>query len=228
MRCAIIDDDILSRAILTRFVVENRGSLELVFTASSGVEALRKLEEHPVDLLFLDVEMPEISGLELIRALDSKPQVVLVTGSGEYAAEAFQLEVTDYLVKPFAYADFVRAAALSERRFADSTSRPSVRHLFVPVEGRLTRVDLAKVLRFEAQDDWVVMHTDDQSIRISTTMKSLGDRLPAEEFVRVHRSHIVRIDRIVDIEEGNLVVGREVIPISASRRGTLMSRLNRL
>jgi DNA-binding LytR/AlgR family response regulator len=227
MRCAIVDDDEISRAVLTRYV-QNHGNLDLVFTAASGVEALRELQSQPVDLLFLDVEMPEITGLDLVRVLDSKPQVILVTGNPEYAAEAFQLDVADYLVKPVDYAHFLRATARSERRLAQSAASPSARHFFVPVEGRLTQVDLSEVLRFEAQDDTVVMHTSTRALRLLTTMKSLEDRLPAEDFVRVHRSHIVRIDRIVDIEEGNLVVGREVIPISASRRRILLSRLNRL
>jgi two-component system, LytTR family, response regulator len=227
MRCAIIDDDELSRTVLSRYI-ETHDSLHLVFTAASGVEAARELRNHSVDLLYLDVEMPEITGLDLIRALDSPPLVILVTGNAEYAVEAFELDVVHFLVKPVEYADFLRATARARRRIASALSRGPNRHFFAPIDGRLTQVDLTEVLRFEAQDDVVVMHTTRRSHRLPTTMKALEERLPPDAFVRVHRSHIVRIDRIVDIEETNLVIGREVIPISGNRRRALTSRVNRL
>jgi two-component system, LytTR family, response regulator len=227
MRCAIVDDDEVSRTVLRRYI-ETHEDLELVFTAASGLEAARELRSHSVELLYLDVEMPEITGLDLIKALESPPQVILVTGNSEYAVEAFQLDVVHFLVKPVDYADFLRATARAQNRIVSARSRQPNRHFFTLIDGRLTQIDLTEVLRFEAQDDVVIMHTTQRSHRLQTTMKALEERLPPDAFIRVHRSHIVRIDRIVDIEETNLVIGREVIPISGSRRRALTSRLNRL
>jgi DNA-binding LytR/AlgR family response regulator len=228
MRCAIVDDDDVTRAVLERYVREH-GDIELVASCSSAVEAARVLRNARVDLLYLDIEMPEMSGLDLLRSLEDRPQVIVVTGKESYAVEAFQLEVTDYLVKPILYPQFLRATSRALRRIGESTpAEASDRHVFVRFDGRLTKLDLQEVQRFEAHGDTVLVHTPKRVYEISATMKAVESVLPKREFARVHRSHIVRIDQIVDIEETNLVIGRDVIPISASYRPALLRRLRRI
>jgi two-component system, LytTR family, response regulator len=231
MRCVIVDDDDLTRAVLQRYV-EQHGDLELVASCASGAEAARVLRHQAVDLLYLDVEMPEMSGLELVRSLDVQPQVILVTSNASYAVEAFELEVTDFLLKPIGYPQFLRATGRALRRGADpataGTGGASSRHLFVRYDGRLTKLDLTDVLRVEAKGDTVLVHTTKRPYLVTATMKAIEGSLPADDFVRVHRSHIVRIDRIVDIEETNLVVGRDIVPIGPSYRPALLRRLRTL
>jgi DNA-binding LytR/AlgR family response regulator len=227
MRCAIVDDDEVSRAVLQQYV-QQHGDLELVATCASAIEAARVLRSERVDLLYLDIEMPDMSGLDLIRSLESRPEVILVSGKESYALEAFQLDVTDYLLKPIQYAQFLRATTRAQRRLPVRARPVSNRHIFVRFDGRLTKLDLQDVLRIEARGDTVLVHTPRQVYPVTATMKSIESSLPEADFVRVHRSHIVRIDRIVDIEETNLVIGRDVVPVSSSYRTGLMRRLRTL
>jgi len=143
MRCAIIDDDEIARTVLKRFI-QHHGGLDLAFTSRSGAEARGDLRNTRVDLIFLDVEMPGISGLELLRSLEVRPEVILTTGNPGYAVEAFQLEVVDYLVKPIAFDRFLQATSRVARRLAQAAPPHSVRHIFGTVDGRLTRIDLSR------------------------------------------------------------------------------------
>ena len=237
MTCLVADDDPIARALVERFV-ERHDALTLVATCTDAVEATNTLARlraagEPVDLAFLDVEMPEMTGLELAEALgaglsEARPQVVLITSKEEYAREAFDAEVTDYLVKPPTYGRFVKAVERALAR-ADSAGETAddPDTLFVKSDGRLVRLDLREVAWVEAQKDYVLFHTDERDHLVHVTMKALAERLP-DAFVRVHRSYFVRVDRIGDVEDTSLVVGRKVIPIGATYRKPLLGRLNTL
>jgi two-component system, LytTR family, response regulator len=232
MRCLIADDDPLSLAQLER-LVRQHGDLELIAACSNAVEAAGWLRREAVDLLILDVEMPEMSGLELLRSLTVRPLVVLVTASASYAVEAFEVEVADFLVKPITPSRFLKTVERLRRQRPEPVPVPSSaggaqRHLFARVEGRLVRIDFADLQRVEANGDYVVLHTAQKKHTLHATLKTVEERLPGDEYVRVHRSHIVRLDQIVDIEEGTLVIGRDVIPIGASYRPGLLARLQSL
>ncbi len=227
MRCVVVDDDEVCRRLLMHYIDQHEG-LRLVASCASAVEAANVLRREGIDLLFLDVEMPGMSGLELLRAMAERPQVVLVTGKEGYALEAFDLEVTDYLLKPAQHAAFLRAVARAERRVAPGGRSGSDRHLFVRHEGRLVKLDLAQVRRIEARGDYVYVHTASGSRLVHSTMKALEAKLPPDDFVRVHRSHIVRVDQIVDLDEATVVVGRDVVPLSEAGRAELLRRLRTL
>lgn len=240
MTCLVVDDDPIARALVAQFV-ERHHALTLVGTCVDAIEAANVLARQrangePIDLAFLDVEMPEMSGLELAEALcagpaETRPQVVLITSKEEYAREAFEVEATDYIVKPPTYGRFVKAV---ERALA-SVSEPSPTEaigpdrniLFVKADGRLVRLDLREVAWIEAQKDYALFHTDAKDHLVHATMKSLETRLPSD-FVRVHRSYLVRLDQIGDLEDSSLVVGRKVIPVGATYRNLLINRLNTL
>ncbi len=225
MRCVVVDDDAVWRALLTHFVDQHEG-LHLLAACKDAVEAANVLQRETVDLLFLDVEMPGMSGLELLRTMSERPQVVLVTGKEDYALEGFDLEVTDYLLKPVSHAAFLKAVARAERRQGQGAARRVAEaHVFVRHEGRLTRLDLTRVQHIEANGDYVQIHSSDGSMLVHTTMKALEASLPSSDFVRVHRSHIVRVDQIVDLDETTVVVGRSVVPLSAAGRAELLRRL---
>ncbi|MEM1055216.1 MAG: LytTR family DNA-binding domain-containing protein [Bacteroidota bacterium] len=239
MTCLVVDDDPIARSLVARFA-ERHDALDLVGTCEDAVEAAnvlarRRTEGAPVELVFLDVEMPEMTGLELAEALgvaESRPQVVLITSKEEYAREAFEVEATDYLVKPPTYGRFVRAV---ERVLARAASAPPAEPepptdpntLFVKADGRLVRLDLREVGWIEAQKDYVLFHSESGDHLVHSTMKALAERLP-DPFVRVHRSYFVRVDRIGDVEDSSLVIGRKVIPVGATYRAKLLARLNTL
>lgn len=281
LRALVVDDDPVSRRLIQRYV-EQHEALALAGSCASAPEAVSHLRAGEVDVLFLDVEMPEMTGLELVRYLaragDAGPQVVLVTGKSEYAVEAFEVAAADYLLKPVQYARFLQAvervltrgprggaardagardaAASDPGARADgargraartageeppgassgdgpvvavSASVPRSRDvMFVRVDGRLVRIALREVYRVEARGDYVVLHTPRKRYTVHATMRQMEAHLPAADFARVHRSHIVRLDRIVDIEDATLVVERDVIPIGPAFRQPLLARLNTL
>jgi len=238
MTCLVVDDDPVARALVESFVARHP-DLTLAATCADAIEAVAVLARQraagePIELAFLDVEMPEMSGLELAEALGAgpaRPQVVLITSKADYAREAFDVEATDYLVKPPTYGRFVKAAeralARAEAPATAASGADDPNTLFVKADGRLVRLDLREVAWIEAQKDYALFHTDAREYLVHATMKALEDRLPAD-FARVHRSYLVRVDRIGDVEDSSLVVGRKMIPVGATYRAALLDRLNTL
>ncbi|OZC01557.1 LytR/AlgR family response regulator transcription factor [Rubricoccus marinus] len=242
MTCLVADDDPVARALVERFV-QRHDALTLVAACEDAIEAAnvlaaKRAEGTPVELVFLDVEMPDMTGLELAEALGAaaqRPQVVLVTSKREYAHEAFDAEVTDYLVKPPSYARFVKAVERALARQATpeasgetapaSGADPDV--LFVKADGKHVRIDLRETPWIEAQKDYVLFHTPEREHLVHVTMKALEARLP-DAFARVHRSYFVRLDHIGDIDDSSVVIGRKVIPVGATYRARLLDRLNTL
>lgn len=224
MRCMIVDDDPMAREQLARFAAQ-AGGLELVASCATPAEALREVAQHAPDLLFLDMEMPGMSGLELLDAIDDRPAVIMITGNAAYAVAAFDADVADYLVKPVSFARFLKAVARVRR---EAAPRSEASALFVRSEGRIVRLALDEIERVEAEKDYVVLCGPGRKVRVHSTMKQMEERLPPDLFVRVHRSHIVRLDRIVDLEQSSLVVGRAVIPVGESFRAALLARMNAL
>lgn len=240
MTALVVDDDPVARALIETFVTRHP-ALTLVGTCTDAIQAAGVLAERraagePVELAFLDVEMPEMTGLELAEALGagaSRPQVVLITSKEEYAREAFDVEVTDYLVKPPSYGRFAKAVERALARYADAQESaepdpaPDPHTLFVKSDGRLVRLDLREVAWIEAQKDYVLFHTPERDHLVHTTMKALEARLP-DAFVRVHRSYFIRLDQVSDIEDSSVVIGRKVVPVGATHRAGLLARLNTL
>ncbi len=241
MRCLIVDDDALARAVLERYV-SRYDTLDLIGSCESALDAADVLTREreaarPIDLAFFDVEMPELSGLDLARSLGENVQVVIVSGKEEYAPEAFDLAVADYIVKPVDYARFVRsverarllASAVQEDVAHEEATTEVLQdgHVFVRSEGRFVRVNLQDVAWVEAQKDYVVLHTPEQDITIHATMKAMEERLP-DAFVRIHRSTIVRLDQIKDASESAVVVAGVELPVSSTYRQELLGRLRTL
>jgi len=222
MKCLVVDDDSVARNILETFISRHDG-LDLAASCKDAIEAANLLVSEPIDVVFLDVMLPEIDGLSLLRSLSHRPQVVLVSSSPDYAVEAFDVEVVDYLLKPVTYARFLKAVERVSRSMSGTDETA-----FVKVEGRLVKVDLREVEYIEAQGDYVLFHMGGKNLLASTTMRKLNNSLPQKDFIRVHRSYIVRLDKIEDIADTTIVIGRDVIPISASYKEELLSKLTRL
>lgn len=213
--------------MIENFVKQN-SALELAGSCVSAIEAANLLDQTPIDLVFLDIEMPVMSGLEFIRSLTNRPQIVLVTAKEGYALEAFDVDVTDYLLKPVSYGRFLQAVQRAQRKAGTSAAadRPKLSHVFVKSDGRLVKIELDSIRWIEAQGDYVVIRTTERRFIVHSTMKALEEKLPASHFARVHRSYIVSIDQIDGIEDTTILIDREVIPIGSSYRESLLQRLN--
>ena len=236
----VVDDEPLALEALTKLITADH-DFRVVARASSGKEALEKLKTEAINVVFLDIEMPEVSGLELIKNIDPKPCFIVVSGRSEYAVAAFEYNVVDYLLKPVAWLRFhqavERARSVCPRKHPSAKQLPAAGALFIKADTNLyKRLEPASILWIEAMADYVALYTDpagktqSQPVKhvLHSTMKNIENKLPADDFIRVHRSYIVRIDRIASIEENTMSIGNKLIPVGRLYRSALMQRLNLL
>lgn len=230
MNCIIVDDD-----TLVRLDLENKISqisfLNLIGSCSSAAEATHYIMSQQVDLMILDVMMPEMNGLQLMKALEAeRPQVILVSSSKEFAAEAFDFDVTDFLVKPISNERFFRAMSRSRRLHEGRTGISSYddHHVFIKVNTRLVKIDIRDILFVEAMADYVTVNTLKNKYTLHSTMKGMENALPKEYFFRAHNSYIIRLDRISEIDDNCIVLGQKLIPVSRSKVNGLMQKLKLL
>jgi DNA-binding LytR/AlgR family response regulator len=223
MTCLIVDDEKMSRQIISHFIERTEG-LELVKVCESAIEAANFLQQNAVDVVFLDIEMPEMSGMDLIKSLEIIPQVVLITSRTDYAIEAFEHNVVDYLVKPVEYARFVKAVAKVRENL--QTQQTEAEDLYVKSESKIVKINLKELLYVEALADYVILHTSAQKYIVHSTMKGIEKRLPEKNFIRIHRSYIVNTDKIEHIEDLSVVINKKYLPIGNSYKDAFMKRLN--
>ena len=218
----------MSRRALQQ-MCEQHGSLTVLATFDNAMGALTFMAEQAVDLIWLDVEMPVLSGLDFLGKLPSIPHVVLTTNETKYAYDAFQYQVTDYLKKPITLPRFNLAVEkVLERSTRPKVSAPAEREeIYIKTDGRYIRLPFNSISYIENTGDYVKIYTNTQTYIIYATMKYLEEKLGAQ-FLRVHRSYIVHLDKIVDIEENTLLINDKVIPISRANKSELMNRLNLL
>ena len=232
LTCAIIDDEPLAVSLLENYVLKT-SFLELRGTYNSAVNALPALREEPVDLLFLDIQMPELSGLEFSQVLDPRIRVIFTTAFDQYAVDSYRVNALDYLLKPISYADFLasvnKAVAWFELLLKSSASDAPVDRIFVRSEYRLLQIELSRVLYIEGLKDYVKIYLEGEERPVLSlmSMKKLEEMLPADRFVRVHRSFIVHADKIKVIERNRIVFGKEYIPISENYKPHFLEVLER-
>ena len=223
LSCAIIDDEPLAVELMESYV-RKTPFLELQGSFGSGVAAFGMLRDRPVDLLFCDIQMPGLNGVEFSRMLPADTRVIFTTAFSRYAVEGFRVNAVDYLLKPISYADFLAAAqkALEWFELKRRAGAPAddLRSIFVKTEYRLRQIELERILYIEGLKDYVKIHVEDEPHTVLSLMslKSLEEQLPADRFIRVHRSYIVQPAKIRTIERNSIVFGRERIPISENYR----------
>ena len=223
LSCAIIDDEPLAVELMESYV-RKTPFLELQGSFGSGVAAFGMLRDRPVDLLFCDIQMPGLNGVEVSRMLPADTRVIFTTAFSRYAVEGFRVNAVDYLLKPISYADFLAAAqkALEWFELKRRAGAPAddLRSIFVKTEYRLRQIELERILYIEGLKDYVKIHVEDEPHPVLSLMslKSLEEQLPADRFIRVHRSYIVQPAKIRTIERNSIVFGRERIPISENYR----------
>ena len=219
INCAIIDDEPLAAGLLKSYA-EKTPFLSLIGTYGSALEAMKQLREHPAQLLFLDIQMPELSGIEFAKILPPETKIIFTTAFQQYAIEGYKVNALDYLLKPISYDDFLKASNKALDWFTTSQKQQTYaedRFMFVKSDYKLVRVALDDILYIEGLKDYVRIYlTDGQKIMSLMSMKKLEDYLPRPEFLRTHRSYIVHMSKAQSIDRFRIVFGQEFIPISDS------------
>jgi DNA-binding LytR/AlgR family response regulator len=235
LTCAIIDDDEINRLTLEHYV-ELTPNLKLEASLADGIAGLTFFREgNRVDVLFLDIEMPHLSGLELLRVLTDPPEVIITTARQDFAVDAFELRVTDYLVKPFDFARFTQAVQRVQSRTvaspaAPANDGPANADLFVKVNSRMVRINFDEVLYVEALSDYVNIVTPKHKYIVYTTLKALENRLAQfANFARVHRSYLLNTQHIESIEDNTAnLQGGHFVPIGKSYQESFYKSLQRI
>ena len=232
MNCIIIDDDNVSRLLIEKYVAKTE-SLELVGSFNNAINAINLLQasDNDVDLIFLDIEMPEMTGVELLKSVDELPQVIVISAKEKYALEAIEYDITDYLLKPVAYARFFKAVEKAMKRYKIVSTEDETDGVFIKNNSSsLVRLKYEEILWIEALENYVVINTFDNKYTIHFTMKAIVNKLPAKHFIRIHRSYIVNISKIESIEDNSINIktkeGIKMIPIAKSYRESLMKNIN--
>ena len=240
LRCLVVDDDPISVQIVLNCIA-NTPFLQAVGSYTSAVEAAEVLrtQSQPIDILFLDIEMPMMSGLDLLRLQIELPQVVLITSSDNYAVQAFEFAVADYLLKPLSYPRFLQAAQkvleiIASERVSDSDTAGLAAPLvepdftFVKMDTKLVRVDFREVQYVEALGDYVHIVTSQSKLIVYSTMRAIEEKFPPTQFVRVHRSFIANINCVQALEDNSLLIKDKYIPVGQTYLRNVLQRLNRL
>lgn len=225
LNCVIIEDEPLARNLITEYV-KKVPSLNLLNAFSNPLEALEALRTLPVDVLFLDVQMPEITGISLLKVLKKRPLVVLTTAYSEYALEGYELDVADYLLKPITFERFLKSVdKIMQRLEADPKpvittfeTGSSPTFVFVKDGTKLVKVRLDEILYVEGLKDYVTIHTKSQKITTLQRMKVLEEQLPTDKFIRIHNSYIVALDAIDVIQKNEVSIGSVSLPIGDTYR----------
>jgi DNA-binding LytR/AlgR family response regulator len=228
MNCLIVDDDDASTSILKQ-ITKQVDYLTVVQTCANPLDAIKTLNKENIDLLFLDIEMPEMNGMEMLQALDNKPHVIITTSNKDRALEAFDLNVVDYLIKPVTLPRLLKALtkvkAISTKKDQVSTEK---NFFFIKKDAVLNKIHVKDILWIEALGDYITINTKDNRYVLHVTLKAVESKLPASKFVRVHRCYIVHIDNIGTVEDTTIFINETSIPIGAVYRENFIQRLNTL
>ncbi|HEX9503511.1 MAG TPA: LytTR family DNA-binding domain-containing protein [Patescibacteria group bacterium] len=223
IRCLIADDEQIAHQILEQYILQTPG-LTLVAKCRNALEAFAKLEQQAVDLIFLDIEMPLINGLTFLKTLSNPPRVILTTAYADYALQGYELNVVDYLLKPFSFERFSKA--LAKVKPAEESGLKAVEevgHLMVKEKGGLIKIPYNKISYIEASKDYMKIVTPEQQYLVHLTMKSLEKQLPAVKFVRIHKSYIVSLQLIRMVKADNVVIGNnQSLPVGVNYKEKLM------
>jgi DNA-binding LytR/AlgR family response regulator len=228
MNCLVVDDQKVFRAVLKKLITLDT-TLTLIGECADATEAHSKILSHQIDILFLDIEMPGISGMELAKILEGKrPMIIFTTSKLEYAAEAFDLNVVDFLVKPITPARFLRAVEKAREIFKNKDlpiANKEAGFVFIRDSNIIKKLKVDDILYLEAQGDYVRIHLTDHSYTIHSSLKSVEQKLSPHIFLRVHRSFIINLSKVDTVEGGTLIIHHNMVPVSDAYRPALNKRM---
>lgn len=226
LSCIVVDDDPLALKIIENLIAKIDG-LECKAYCQSALEAARTLHTTEVDAVFLDVEMPDMSGLELIHALKVKPYIVMMSAQEKYAAPAYDLDVIDYLVKPILLPRFLKAFhKVADLKRQSRGGDGGNGKLFVKIDAVLVGLEISQIVMVEAMADYVRIYVGDKRYTVYSSMKGIAAKLPEPRFMRVHRSYIINVSMIDQVDNTTIIVGGHSVPVGVTYFKTLMDRLN--
>ncbi|PPK88694.1 LytTR family two component transcriptional regulator [Neolewinella xylanilytica] len=232
LTCLVVDDEPMARRLLEQYI-ERVPNLTLTASLGNPLQALEQLQESPPDILFLDVQMPELTGTSLLKVLKKKPVVVLTTAYSEYALEGYELEVTDYLLKPITFERFLKCVERISHDLTEGSDPPTApSNTLTPAPGatpfffvkdgtKSVRINFDEITHIEGLKDYVKIHTLSKRITTLQSLKKLMETLPAGDFVRVHHSYIVAMKWIEEVHRDEVVIGETTIPVSDTYRRDL-------
>mmetsp|Transcript_32020 Transcript_32020/g.37333 ORF Transcript_32020/g.37333 Transcript_32020/m.37333 type:complete len:235 (+) Transcript_32020:853-1557(+) len=234
MDCIIIDDDATARLIIKELCLKSK-EINVVDEFSSAIDAIKYLNTSSVDLVYLDIHMPTFSGFDFIQTLKNPPLIVLTTSDKNLALEAFEFKsVVDYLVKPITKERFekslekLKAISNSTIEQVKPVEKSKLDFIYVNVDRRLVKVSIPSIYLIEAKGDYINIKTQEKNYIVHSTLKKIEDKLPVDSFFKVHRSFIINISEIIDIEDNTVLIKKDVIPVSRSKKSELMKKLNLL
>ena len=230
LNCVIIDDEPLALNLLENYV-HKTSFLQLVGKYSSAIQAMKDIPHKEVDLIFLDIQMPELNGLEFSKMLDQRTRIIFTTAFGQYAIDGYKVNALDYLLKPISYADFLQAANKALHWFKlvkKQEKKEEITSIFVKSNYKQIQVDLSNILYIEGLKDYVKLYTEDSTKPILSlmSMKAMEDLLPPSRFIRVHRSYIVQKDKIKVVDSGRIIFNKTYIPISDTYKSAFQQFLD--
>lgn len=236
MKCIIIDDEATARLIIENYCSDIKG-LQIIEQFSNAIDAMKYLNQHTVDLIFLDIHMPNFNGMDFIQTIKNPPNVILTTSDPNFAIEAFEYEcIVGYLIKPIDLNKFNKAVQKAVTQFkskkvdnqkADvSLNEDDI--LYVNIDRRLIKIDMPSIYLVEAKGDYIMIKTETKNYIVHSTLKKIEEKLPDHTFLKVHRSYIINVQKIIDIEDNCVLIKKDIVPVSRSNRPILMKRLNLL
>jgi two-component system, LytTR family, response regulator LytT len=241
IKCIAVDDEPLALDLVAKFI-EQTSFLSLQSKFDNAIQALGFVNQNEVDLIFLDIQMPDLSGMELARILDGKtttkkPKIIFTTAYNQFAVEGYKVDALDYLLKPFSYEEFLKAATKAYQFFENQSKNNVLKietekkadYIFLKVEYQLVKVMLKDITHIEAYKDYVKVHLKDKPnpLLSLTSMKSMEDLLPTDTFMRVHRSFIINLDHIDSVSRNVIHIGNFQIVVSENYKDAFMEFLNR-
>lgn len=232
MNCIVVDDEPLARDILIEFTGKVP-FLKLKASCKNGYEALEALQKERIDLIFLDIQMPDINGLQLYESLNYKPMVIFTTAYSNYAVSGFDLDAVDYLVKPFAYQRFLKAVnkayAMHQRHLSNATTTETSRDFMFVKDGiKIVKVVYADILYIEGMKDYVKIVMEERFVMPLISMQNILKKLPKEQFVRIHRSYIVSLSKIETVVKNRVAIAGKWLPVGSLYKSGMMDALGKV
>ncbi len=226
INCLIIDDEPASREVLERYI-EDTKELNLIKACKNAFEANEELKkDRDIHLLFLDINMPKLNGMDFYKSLINPPLVIFTTAYPEYALDGFEVEAVDYLLKPFPFSRFLKAINKATHQLKNSTQQSIDDFITLKADKKIHRIDHDEIIRLESIGDYVKVFYKDTHILVHDTLQNILNKLPAQIFIRVHKSHVVNFFKL-DSAEGNMLhIGTENVPIGATYKSDLIDKLS--
>jgi DNA-binding LytR/AlgR family response regulator len=230
IRCLVLDDEPLAVDVISNYLQRLPGIVQ--FSSSNAIDAFRVLQEEKIDLLFLDIEMPLLSGLDFLKTMKTPPAVIITTAYRDYAVESFELDALDYLVKPISFPRFMKAVEKATRHLqlnntVSADGDADKNYLFLKVSGKLVKIAITEILFIESLKDYIKVVTPGNFWISYQTLTSITEKLPEDKFMRIHRSFTIALDKVTTVEAGGVEIAGKLIPISRDLRQEVIKRITR-